>query len=456
MRRKDRPAVARQDRGPVREPDPTGPFADLGLPGPVVSRLARDGITEPFPIQAATIPDALAGRDVLGRGQTGSGKTLAFGLPMLARLADSHRASPSRPRALVLVPTRELALQVSDALSPIADVLGLRLKLIAGGLAYSGQIAALQRGVEVLVATPGRLIDLIGQGEAALDDVSIAVLDEADQMADLGFLPEVSEILDLVPPGGQRMLFSATLDRGVDEVVERYLAEPVVHATDAGTASVTTMEHHVLLVQPQHKKLITAQVTHRQGRTIAFVRTKLAADRVAEELRAQGVHALALHGGLQQGARNRVLAAFRDGQVPVLVATDVAARGIHVDDVSLVLHVDPPLDHKAYVHRAGRTARAGESGAVVALALPHQRRQMARIWEAVGVDGEPVAVTPGDETLQALGARRTPGEPVPEEWSRRIMSPPPRRRFTGPRRPGGAGRTGRPGRPERSSGRPRA
>ncbi len=413
----------------MREPEVSGPFADMGLPAPLVRRLVREGITEPFPIQAATIPDALAGRDVLGRGQTGSGKTLAFGLPTLARLAGRPPARPNRPRAIVLVPTRELAMQVSDALGPLARELRLRHQLIAGGLAYESQISALTRGVELLIATPGRLIDLIGRGAAALDDVEIAILDEADQMADLGFLPEVSELLDLVPPGGQRLLFSATLDRGVDEVVERYLADPVVHATESGAASVTTMDHHVLLVQPRHKKLVTAQVTNRQGRTIAFVRTKLAADRVAGELREQGVRALALHGGLHQGARNRVLAAFRDGSVPVLVATDVAARGIHVDDVSVVLNVDPPLDHKMYVHRAGRTARAGESGSVVVLALPHQRRQMARIWEAVGVEGEAVEVAPGDEALLAVGARRTSGEPLPEEWARRILAPlRPRRR----------------------------
>ena len=421
---------------------PDNAFAVLGLPDLLVRRLARDGITEPFPIQAATIPDALAGRDVLGRGRTGSGKTLAFGLPTLARLAAGERAEPRHPRALVLVPTRELAIQVSDALEPLAHIAGVRHKLVAGGLAYSTQIAALERGVDLLIATPGRLIDLVERGAVSLDQVRIAVLDEADHMADMGFVPDVTALLDMTPPGGQRLLFSATLDKGIDELVERYLSDPVEHATDAATASVTTMAHHVLLVEPAHKKIVTAQVANRDGRTIVFVRTKLGADRVAREIREQGVLAAALHGGLNQGARNRVLAAFRDGRMPVLVATDVAARGIHVDEVSVVLQVDPPADPKDYLHRAGRTARAGEEGTVVTLALPHQRRALERLTDAAGVDVTPVKAGPGDEALlAATGARRTSGVPVPEEAYLRIVDPP-RRRHPGPAGRGGPRRTG--------------
>lgn len=436
MRRQDSPVRPAPDQGPIQDVAVAddNAFAALGLPDALVRRLARDGITAPFPIQAATIPDALAGRDVLGRGQTGSGKTLAFGLPTLTRLAAGPSANSRRPRALVLVPTRELAMQVSDALEPLAHVIGIRHKLVAGGLAYTSQIAALDRGVELLIATPGRLMDLLDRGAVVLDEVSLAVLDEADHMADMGFLPDVTAILDQIPEGGQRLLFSATLDKGIDELVQRYLSEPVEHSTDEATASVTTMDHHLLLVEPQHKKIITAQVANRDGRTIVFVRTKLGADRVAREIREQGVLAAALHGGLNQGARNRVLSAFKDGRMPVLVATDVAARGIHVDEVSVVLQVDPPADHKDYLHRAGRTARAGERGTVVTLALPHQRRMVERLAGSAGVDASPVRVAPGDDALlAATGARRTSGIPVPDEAYQRIVEPRPRRSFGGRR-----------------------
>jgi superfamily II DNA/RNA helicase len=426
--------------GPVSVAADNG-FAALGLSERLVERLARDGITTPFPIQAATIPDALAGRDVLGRGQTGSGKTLAFGLPLLTRLADGVKAAPRRPRALVLVPTRELAMQVSDALEPLVHVLGLRHKLVAGGLSYTTQIAALNRGVEVLVATPGRLKDLIEREAIQLSEIEVAVLDEADHMADMGFLPEVTAILDQMPAGGQRLLFSATLDKGVDQIVEGYLTDPVTHSTDDAKASVTTMEHHVLLVDPMHKKTITAEVANRDGRTVVFVRTKLGADRVATQLREAGVFAAALHGGLNQGARNRVLGAFRDGTLPVLVATDVAARGIHVDDVSVVLQVDPPADHKDYLHRSGRTARAGDKGTVVTLALPHQRRQVERLVHEAGVDVTPAKVAPGHALLVATGASTPSGIPVPEESLRRIVEGDKRARRPGPYR-GGARRNG--------------
>jgi superfamily II DNA/RNA helicase len=406
--------------GPVNVDADNG-FAGLGLTERLVERLARDGITTPFPIQSATIPDALAGKDVLGRGQTGSGKTLAFGLPMLSRLANGDKAAPRRPRALVLVPTRELAMQVSDALEPLVHVLGLKHKLVAGGLSYTTQISALNRGVDLLIATPGRLKDLIEREAVQLRDIEIAVLDEADHMADMGFMPEVTAILDQMPAGGQRMLFSATLDKGVDKLVAGYLTDPVTHSTHDAKASVTTMEHHVLLIDPMHKKTIIAEVANREGRTVVFVRTKLGADRVALQLREQGVFAAALHGGLNQGARNRVLGAFRDGSLPVLVATDVAARGIHVDDVSVVLQVDPPADHKDYLHRSGRTARAGDKGTVVTLALPHQRRTMERMAKDAGIDAVPTKAIPGDARLAATGALTPSGIPVPEDKVRRVL-----------------------------------
>jgi len=417
--------------GPVEVAEDNG-FAALGLPERLVERLARDGITTPFPIQVATIPDALAGRDVLGRGQTGSGKTLAFGLPTLTRLVnDGPTSAPRRPRAIVLVPTRELAMQVSDALEPLVHVAGLKHKLVAGGLSYTTQISALNRGVDLLIATPGRMNDLLERGAVELDDIQIAILDEADHMADMGFLPEITTILDRIPAGGQRLLFSATLDKGVDGLVKSYLTDAVTHSTDDVKASVTTMEHHVLLIDPMHKKVITAEVANRVGRTLVFVRTKLGADRVAQQLREQGVMAAALHGGLNQGARNRVLGAFRDGTLPVLVATDVAARGIHVDDVSVVLQVDPPADHKDYLHRSGRTARAGDTGTVVTLALPHQRKGMERQLRDVGVVAVPTRAVPGDAVLAAAGASTPSGIPVPDESFRRLLEGEPKRRGPG-------------------------
>ncbi|ARH91970.1 DEAD/DEAH box helicase [Streptomyces sp. MOE7] len=360
-------------------------FADLGLPEGVVRKLAQNGVTTPFPIQAATIPDALAGKDILGRGRTGSGKTLSFGLPTLARLAGGHTAK-KKPRAVILTPTRELAMQVADALQPYGDVLGLKMKVVCGGTSMGNQIYALERGVDVLVATPGRLRDIINRGACSLEDVQVAVLDEADQMSDLGFLPEVTELLDQVPAGGQRMLFSATMENEIGTLVKRYLTDPVSHEVDSAQGNVTTMTHHVLVVKPKDKAPVTAAIAARKGRTIIFVRTQLGADRIAEQLVESGVKADALHGGMTQGARTRVLADFKDGYVNALVATDVAARGIHVDGIDLVLNVDPAGDHKDYLHRSGRTARAGQSGTVVSLSLPHQRRQIFRLMEDAGVD----------------------------------------------------------------------
>ncbi|MFF4603527.1 DEAD/DEAH box helicase [Streptomyces sp. NPDC001339] len=387
---------------------PTITFADLGLPEGVVRKLAQNGVTTPFPIQAATIPDALAGKDILGRGRTGSGKTLSFGLPTLARLAGGH-TEKKKPRAVLLTPTRELAMQVADSLQPYGDVLGLKMKVVCGGTSMGNQIYALERGVDILVATPGRLRDIINRGACSLEAVEVAVLDEADQMSDLGFLPEVTELLDQVPAGGQRMLFSATMENEIGTLVKRYLSNPVSHEVDSAQGNVTTMTHHVLVVKPKDKAPVTAAIAARKGRTIIFVRTQLGADRIAEQLVDAGVKADALHGGMTQGARTRVLADFKDGYVNALVATDVAARGIHVDGIDLVLNVDPAGDHKDYLHRSGRTARAGRSGTVVSLSLPHQRRQIFRLMEDAGVDASRHIVSGSgafdEELARITGAR---------------------------------------------------
>ncbi|MFD5855955.1 DEAD/DEAH box helicase [Streptomyces chartreusis] len=383
-------------------------FADLGLPEGVVRKLAQNGVTTPFPIQAATIPDALAGKDILGRGRTGSGKTLSFGLPTLARLSGG-RTEKHKPRAVILTPTRELAMQVADALQPYGDQVGLKMKVVCGGTSMGNQIYALERGVDILVATPGRLRDIINRGACSLENVEVAVLDEADQMSDLGFLPEVTELLDQVPAGGQRMLFSATMENEISTLVKRYLVDPVSHEVDAAQGAVTTMSHHILIVKPKDKAPVTAAIASRKGRTIIFVRTQLGADRIAEQLRDAGVKADALHGGMTQGARTRTLADFKDGYVNALVATDVAARGIHVDGIDLVLNVDPAGDHKDYLHRAGRTARAGRTGTVVSLSLPHQRRQIFRLMEDAGVDAGRHIIQGGaafdPEVAEITGAR---------------------------------------------------
>jgi len=410
-------------------PTPLPTFAELGVHPDLIPVLTRDGITEPFPIQAATLPDAIAGRDILGRGQTGSGKTLAFGLALLTRLT-GRRAAPHRPLGLVLVPTRELAMQVSDTLSPLARGTGLSVRLIAGGMPYAKQVRALERGVTVLVATPGRLIDLVNRGSVDLSEVSITVLDEADQMADMGFLPVVREILDMTRPNGQRLLFSATLDRDVDSLVRAYLRNAATHSLAPAQASVDTMDHHVLLVHPADKDVVTAQIAARDGRTIFFVRTQAGADRLAGKLAEQGVPVGALHGGKSQAVRTRTLDAFRKGHTGALVATDVAARGIHVDGISLVVHVDSPTDPKDYLHRAGRTARAGESGTVVTLASPRQQRMVASLAKRAGVDPYVARVRPGDQTLTDItGARQPSGVP----WEAPVVKEPRRERPFTPR-----------------------
>jgi superfamily II DNA/RNA helicase len=398
-------------------------FAELGLPEELVAALGRRGIGEPFPIQTACVPDILAGRDVLGRAQTGSGKTLAFGLPVLALLG-AERAAPTRPRALILVPTRELAMQVRDALAPLARVTGSRTATVVGGTSMSKQIEALRRGVELLVATPGRLTDLIERGTCSLRDVRITVLDEADHLCDLGFLPAIRRLLDQVPADGQRLLFSATLDRDVDGLVRRYLHDPVTRSVAPAAAPVEAVDHHLFVVEHDDRHDVIAELAARSGRTILFVRTKHGVDKLTKRLARVGVRAGALHGGKTQGARTRTLADFREGRVGVLVATDVAARGIHVDDVSLVVHVDPAADHKDYLHRAGRTARAGENGTVATLVAQGDVRATERMMRRAGVRVQRSQVTSGDDLLvQVAGARAPSGLPIPPEPHRRGQRP---------------------------------
>ncbi|MFD5432373.1 DEAD/DEAH box helicase [Kitasatospora sp. NPDC127067] len=382
-------------------------FDALDMPKALLSTLTRQGVTEPFPIQAATLPNSLAGRDVLGRGRTGSGKTIAFGLAVLARTA-GRRAEPRHPLALVLVPTRELAQQVTDALTPFAHAVRLRMAAVVGGMSIGRQAHALNQGAEVVVATPGRLKDLIQRGDCRLDGVGITVLDEADQMADMGFLPQVTELLEQVAEGGQTMLFSATLDRNVDRLVRRFLKDPVTHSVDPSAGAVSTMEHHVLHVQNYDKNATIAHIASRDGRVIMFIDTKHGADRLVDDLLANGVKAAALHGGKSQPQRTRTLEQFRTGQVTALIATNVAARGIHVDGLDLVVNLDPPSDHKDYLHRGGRTARAGESGTVVTLVLPNQRREMARMMTTAAITPVTTRVSAGDEDLARITGARVP------------------------------------------------
>ncbi|MFI5984554.1 DEAD/DEAH box helicase [Streptomyces sp. NPDC051555] len=411
-----RPAAIQGEFAPPKTITPALPaveaFGDLDMPAQLLATLTREGVTTPFPIQAATLPNTLAGRDVLGRGRTGSGKTLAFGLALLARTA-GQSAESGQPLALILVPTRELAQQVTAALTPYARAVKLRLATVVGGMPIYRQAAALRAGAEVVVATPGRLKDLIDRGDCRLNQVAISVLDEADQMADMGFMPQVTALLDQVRPEGQRMLFSATLDRNVDLLVRRYLTDPVVHSVDPSAGAVTTMEHHVLHVHGADKQRTTTEIAARDGRVIMFLDTKHAVDRLTQDLLDNGVRAAALHGGKSQPQRTRTLAQFKTGHVTVLVATNVAARGIHVDNLDLVVNVDPPTDPKDYLHRGGRTARAGESGSVVTLVTPNQRREMARLMAAAGITPQTTQVRSGDEALNRItGAQAPSGIPV--------------------------------------------
>lgn len=379
----------------------TTTFDALGLSADLVAALDERGITHPFPIQALTIADALAGRDVCGKAKTGSGKTLAFGLPLLERTAP---AETRRPRALVLVPTRELAMQVREELSPLGAERGVRVVAIYGGADMDRQTKALKRGAEIVVATPGRMIDLLDRKELVLSDVECVVLDEADRMADMGFLPQVEWILRRIGHRHQTLLFSATLDGAVDTLIHRYQRDPVHHEVASKTLMVDEMEHRFLLVHQMDKAKVAAAIARSNFRMLVFVRTRRGADRLAEQLHREGVSAAAIHGDLRQNARERALAQFMAGKLPVLVATDVAARGIHVDDIDVVVHYDPPADHKAYLHRSGRTARAGDSGLVVTLVLWDQELEVKRLQTRLGISQPIVEVFSNDPRLSDLTA----------------------------------------------------
>lgn len=421
---------------------PAAEFTDFALPAPIISYLADTGITAPFPIQTTTLPDTLAGRDVLGRGRTGSGKTLAFSLPTVTRLAaDSGRRRPSRPRGLVLCPTRELANQINAVMEPLAKLVGLKTTTIFGGVAQSRQVTALQGGVDIVIACPGRLEDLISQKLVSLDDVEITVLDEADHMADLGFLPGVKRIMDRTPAKGQRLLFSATLDNGVDQLVKRYMDAPTSHAVDSAESHVSTMTHHIFEVSDAAaKRDVIHALASGTSKRVLFTRTKHQAKKLAKQLTADGVPAVDLHGNLGQGARERNLAAFSSGAVNVLVATDIAARGIHVDEVSLVVHVDPPAEHKAYTHRSGRTARAGSGGDVVTIMLPEQRGDVRDLTRQAKINAQPRKIVPGDEAIARLvGEVAAYVKPAP------VVEQPQQQRSSGGGRGRSGGRGGRSG-----------
>lgn len=381
-------------------------FTSLGVPAEVVSALASAGITTPFPIQALTLTDALAGRDVLGRGRTGSGKTLAFAIPLVAALAGGHTMA-CRPRGLVLVPTRELASQVQAAILPLAQAVGLSAMTVFGGSPQGRQVAALRARTDILVACPGRLADLIAQGHCHLGDVEVSVLDEADHMADLGFLPTVTRLLDATPAGGQRMLFSATLDNDVDVLVRRFLHNPAWHAVDAAAAAPAEMVHHLLTITPADRAGVVTVLAGGKNRSLIFTRTRRSAQRLAGHLTAARIPAAELHGNLGQSARERNLASFASGAAQVLVATDIAARGIHVDGIDLVIHADPPAEHKAYLHRSGRTARAGASGVVITLQTPPQAADVRSLMRRANVTPLTATAHPGSQLLRAIA-----GEPA--------------------------------------------
>lgn len=416
---------------PGTSPADGSTFARLGVPATLVTALTSQGILTPFPIQAATLPDSLAGRDVLGRGRTGSGKTYAFVLPVLARLATSTTTRrPGRPRAVLLAPTRELADQIGTSIAPLAEALSLRTMTVYGGVRPGPQIAGLKAGVDVLIACPGRLADHVRSGHARLDAVEITVLDEADHMADLGFLPEVTRLLNQTPADGQRLLFSATLDAGVDVLVRRFLRDPVTHSVDSASSPVTTMTHHVLHVQPAARLPVLVDLTAAPGRTLVFTRTKRGATKLTRQLVAEGVPAVELHGNLGQSARTRNLLAFAEGNAATLVATDIAARGIHVDDVALVIHADPPTEHKAYLHRSGRTARAGASGTVVTLMTDTQVADVRDLTRKAGITATVTRLRPGHPLLTQLA----PGE---RSYTAASPKPPPPLRSSRQKRPTG-------------------
>lgn len=391
----------------------------LGLQEELVKALNKEGLTKPFAIQARTLPDSIAGRDLLGRAQTGSGKTLAFGLAMLSRLLGGSKRRPGSPRGLVLVPTRELAVQVDEQLAALGRHIGIKVLAVYGGAPMRRQIDMLDRGVDIVIATPGRLLDLVSQGVCILGQVETCVLDEADYMADLGFLPDVSEILTAVPADAQHLLFSATLDNDVASLVKRYLNDPVVHVVGAAVQPVTTMDHRVFSLNAEHKVAVAAEIAGRPGRTLLFVRTKIGADRLVEQFQKAGVKAAAIHGNLKQSARQRALDSFARGTTRVLIATDVAARGLDINDVDLVVHYDPPDDHKFYLHRSGRTARAGSSGVVLSLLLPREINKVRRVHERAGVKAKPISVHPGHLAVREIA---TSGEEIEIKYPKKSES----------------------------------
>jgi superfamily II DNA/RNA helicase len=419
-------------------------FGELGLDSRLVRALAARGIHEPFAIQARALPDALAGRDVLGRAQTGSGKTLAFCLPLLTRLsATAYGRREKAPRGLVLVPTRELAQQVADVLTPLGRRINVSIATVYGGVSIGRQITRV-RDADIVVATPGRLIDLLERHACTLTDIQVTVLDEADHMADLGFMPAVTRIIDETPADGQRMFFSATLDRGVGQLVTSYVRDPALHAVTSSTDS-GPAEHRVLVLKAEDKVAIAAEIASRPGRTLFFVRTKYGADRLAKQLARAGVEAAAIHGDRNQSQRQRALDAFAAGHPRVLVATDVAARGIHVDDVDLVVQFDPPNDHKDYLHRSGRTARAGAAGMVIALVERGQVRELQRLHDAAGVTAASDEVDTGHHVVREIAASGTPVPPRPvATHAAKIDSPgaPPSARRSGSGRPAASSRGG--------------
>jgi superfamily II DNA/RNA helicase len=407
----------------------------------MIAALAARDITAPFPIQIQTLPDTLAGRDVLGRGKTGSGKTLAFSIPLVSRLAGQKRR-PSQPTGLVLAPTRELATQITAVLEPLAAAHDLRVTTIFGGVPQARQERALKSGVDIVVACPGRLEDLMRQRLISLDSVQITVIDEADHMADLGFLPGVTRILAATPSGGQRLMFSATLDNGVDKLVKRFLRNEVLHSVDSVNSPVPAMTHHVFHVSGvQAKKELVHRLASGSERRILFMRTKHQARKLAKQLTESGVPAVDLHGNLSQPARDRNLAAFSAGEVRVLVATDIAARGVHVDGIELVVHIDPPAEHKAYLHRSGRTARAGNSGDVVTVVLPEQRRDTQVLLRRAGISVKPQEVTASSAAVDAVAGERAPHRaPAPKVTTAPRPAQP--RRSGSARRRGGRGTRG--------------
>jgi superfamily II DNA/RNA helicase len=389
---------------PAVEPALTGPstgFAELGVPTTLLPALTALGAPSPFPIQAATLPATLAGRDVLGRGKTGSGKTIAFAIPLVARLTGGRRV-PNRPRGLILLPTRELALQVARTVEPLAKAAGLRTMVVFGGVGYGNQTAALRGGVDIVIACPGRLEDLVNQRACDLSGIEVTVLDEADHMADLGFLPVVRRLLRATPKVGQRLLFSATLDNGISVLVKEFLSDPILHAVDDETSPVEAMEHHIFAVDAGNRAQVIRELAQGGGRRLLFTRTKHSAKKWAAQLTKNGIPAVDLHGNLSQNARERNLAAFSAGSAKVLVATDIAARGIHVDGIELVVHLDPPTEHKAYLHRSGRTARAGAGGTVITVMLPEQRDDLRKLMKQAGISAATVAVAPGHPAIARL------------------------------------------------------